>query len=98
MVKALGHDAAARSLANSTVTFNGSPLSDNSQIPGALRGYVQLAIDKGLFEAFPAQVIEIAPGQFQVLPGPRFEPATTVNRAQLGIRSAAFQQLFNTGW
>jgi serine protease AprX len=96
-IRALGHDAQARSLANSTVTANGAALSDNEQIPAALRGYVQLAIDKGLFEAFPAQVIEVAPGQFQVLPGPRFEPQTTVNRATLAVKLNSYRQLFTTG-
>jgi serine protease AprX len=55
LVKALGHDAAARGLAGTTVTVDGVALTDNAQIPAALRGYVQLAIDKGLFEAFPAR-------------------------------------------
>jgi serine protease AprX len=96
-VRALGHDAQARSLANTTVTFNGAALSDNAQIPGAFRGYVQLAIDKGLFEAFPAEVIQTAPGQFTVLPGPRFEPNTTVTRATLAAKLNSYRQLFTTG-
>ena len=96
-VRALGHDAEAKSKANSVVMFNGSPLSDNAQIPGALRGYVQLAIEKGLFEAFPAQVIQTGPGQFTVLPGPRFEPNTNIKRADLAGRLAVYQNLFNTG-
>jgi serine protease AprX len=96
-IRALGHDAAARALANSTVTANGTALADSEQIPPALRGYVQLAIDKGLFEAFPAQVVETAPGQFQALPGPRFEPATTVNRATLAVKLNSYRQLFSTG-
>ena len=97
LVKATGHDAEARALAGSDVTYQGSVLSDNSQIPTALRGYVQRAIDLGLFEAFPAQVIQIAPGQYQVVPGPRFEPATTVNRATLASKLNIFRQLFTTG-
>lgn len=96
-IRALGHDAEAKSKANTTVMFNGALLSDNAQIPAALRGYVQLAIDKGLFEAFPAQVIQTAPGQFTVLPGPRFEPNTNVKRADLAGRLAVYQGLFNTG-
>ncbi len=96
-VRGSGHDAEARALANSTVTFNGSALSDNAQIPASLRGYVQIAINKGLFEAFPAEVIQIAPGQYQVLPGPRFEPATTVTRAVLAVKLNNFNQLFTTG-
>ncbi|MFN6962179.1 MAG: S8 family serine peptidase [Pyrinomonadaceae bacterium] len=97
LIRALGHDAAARSLANTTVTFNGTALSDNAQIPGALRGYVQLAINKGLFEAFPAEVRQIGPGQYQVIPGPRFEPATTVTRATLASKLNSYRQLFTTG-
>ena len=96
-VKALGHDAQARALAGSNVTFNGTVLSDNAQIPSALRGYVQLAIDKGLFEAYPAEIVEIAPGQYQALPGPRFEPAGNITRANLAGRLIKFNQLFTTG-
>ncbi len=97
LVRALGHDAAARNLANSTVMFEGTPLSDNHEIPAALRGYVQLAIDKGLLEAFPAEVIQIGPGQYQAFPGPRFEPNTTVNRATLAIKLDKYRTLFTTG-
>ena len=96
-VKALGHDAEARSKAGTVVTSGGSPLTDSSQIPSALRGYVQVAIDRGLFEAFPAQVIQIAPGQFQAVPGPRFEPNTTVKRGTLADRLNIFNSLFTTG-
>ena len=97
LMKALGHDAAARALANTTVTSNGTALSDNAQIPGSLRGYVQIAINKGLFEVFPAEVREIAPGQFIVIPGPRFEPATTVSRAALAGKLNTYRMLFTTG-
>jgi len=97
LIKALGHDAQARALANTTVMYQGNALSDNAQIPGALRGYVQLALNKGLFEAFPAEVRQIAPGQFLVIPGPRFEPATQVTRATLAERLVKYRQLFTTG-
>jgi serine protease AprX len=96
-VKALGHDAEARALANTNVTFNGTVLSDNAQIPGALRGYVQLALANGLFEAYPAEVVQIAPGQYQVLPGPRFEPAGTLARSNFAAKLIRFNQLFTTG-
>jgi serine protease AprX len=96
-VRALGYDVQARSLANSDVTSGGTVVSDNAQIPAELRGYVQIAINKGIFEAFPAQVVETAPGQFQALPGPRFEPTTTVNRATLAIKLNSYRQLFTTG-
>jgi serine protease AprX len=97
LVKAVGHDAEARALANTTVTSNGTALSDNAQIPLSLRGYVQIAIDKGLFEAFPAEVRQVAPGQFVVVPGPRFEPATTVSRAVLARKLSTYHTLFTTG-
>lgn len=94
LVKALGHDAQAVALAGTPVTYQGTELSDDYQIPSALRGYVQVGIDDGLFEAFPAELREISPGVFQAIPGPRFEPATMVNRATLGIKLNAFQQLY----
>jgi serine protease AprX len=96
-VRALGHDVEARALANTTVTYQGTALSDNAEIPAALRGYVQLAIDKGLFEAFPAELREIAPGQFVAVPGPRFEPNTPMTRAKLAQKLATFNQAFGTG-
>lgn len=96
-IKAIGRDAEAKALANTTVTSNGTALSDNSQIPASLRGYVQLALDKGLFAAFPAEVRQIAPGQFIVVPGPRFEPSTTVNRATFAETLIKYRQLFSTG-
>jgi serine protease AprX len=97
LIKALGHDAEARALANTTVMSNGTALSDNAQIPGSLRGYVQIAIDKGLFEVFPAEVRQIAPGQFIAIPGPRFEPSTTVSRAALARKLNTYRTLFTTG-
>lgn len=96
-VKAIGRDSEAKALANTTVTSDGTPITDNSQIPGALRGYVQLALDKGLFETFPAEVRQTSPGKFVVLPGPRFEPASTVTRATLAETLIKYRQLFTTG-
>ncbi|MEJ7860460.1 MAG: S8 family serine peptidase [Pyrinomonadaceae bacterium] len=96
-VRALGHDEAARTKANTNVTINGVVVSDNSQIPGALRGYVQLAIDKGILETYEAQVIQTGPGQFTVLPGPRVEPNNTVTRATLASKLTAFKALFTSG-
>ncbi len=96
-VRALGHDEAARAKANTDVTINGVVISDNSQIPGALRGYVQLAIDKGILETYEAQVIQTGPGQFTVLPGPRVEPNNTLTRATLASKLNTFRQLFTTG-
>jgi len=82
LVRALRLDKEARAKAGSTVTSGGTPLTDNAEIPAALRGYVQVAIDHGLLQAFPAEVRQIAPGQFVAVPGPRFEPARTLKRAE----------------
>ena len=82
---------------DTTVTFGGTALTDNAQIPGSLRGYVQIAINKGLFEAFPAEVRQIAPGQFIAVPGPRFEPASAVTRATLAEKLLLYRQVFNIG-
>jgi len=96
-VRALGRDAEARALANTNVTINGVTISDNAQIPGALRGYVQLAINRGLLETYEAKVIQTAPGQFTVLPGPRAEPNNSVSRAALASKLNKFRTLFTTG-
>ncbi|MBV9210456.1 MAG: S8 family serine peptidase [Acidobacteria bacterium] len=97
LVRALGHDAEARALAGQPVMWQGSELSDDAQIPAELRGYVQIALNNGLFEAYPAQVVQVAPGQFQALPGPRFEPETTVTRATLAVKLNQYRQLFIIG-
>jgi serine protease AprX len=97
LIKALGRDREARALSNTDVLFEGVVLSDNAQIPAALRGYVQLAIDYGIFQPFPAEVIEIAPGQFEVRPGPRFEPNSVLSRGKFAIELNTFHQLFTTG-
>jgi len=96
-VKAIGRDAEARALANTTITSGGVALTDNMQVPGQLRGYVQIAIDKGIFEAYPAEVRQIAPGQFIVLPGPRFEPSEPVTRAAFASKLLLYRQVFSAG-
>lgn len=97
LVKGLGRDAEARALAGSSVTFEGAVLTDNNQIPSSMRGYVQIAINSGMFEAFPAEIRKNALGQYQVIPGPRFEPSTNVTRASLAARLTRFERLFDIG-
>ncbi len=96
-VRALGLDTEAKAKANTTVTTGGQPLTDNAQIPGALRGYVQIAIDRGLLEAFPAELRQIGPGQFQAVPGPRFEPSTVITRAAFAAKLTLFSSAFAAG-
>lgn len=67
LVRALRLDKDARAKAGTTVTSGGVALTDNADIPAALRGYVQVAIDRGLFVA---------------VPGPRFEPSRAVKRSE----------------
>ena len=82
MVRALRLDKEARQLAGTVVTTGGKPLTDNADIPSAQRGYVQLALDRGLLQAYPAEIKQIAPGQFVAVPGPRFEPSRPVKRVE----------------
>jgi serine protease AprX len=82
MVRALRLDKEAKALAGTIVTADGKALTDNAEIPAGLRGYVQLALDRGLLQAYPAEVRQIAPGQFVAVPGPRLEPSRTVRRAE----------------
>jgi serine protease AprX len=96
-VRSLGLDTEARALANSAVTSGGQPLVDNGSIPPALRGYVQIAINRGLLEAFPAEIRQIGPGQYVAVPGPRFEPNTLVTRSVLAAKLSLFAQAFAAG-
>ncbi|HYG11011.1 MAG TPA: S8 family serine peptidase [Pyrinomonadaceae bacterium] len=96
-VRGLGLDTEARALAGTNVKSGGITLSDNAQIPTALRGYVQLAIDKGFLEVYPAEIKQIAPGQFVALPGPRVEPAESFTRAALAAKVRAFAERFAAG-
>jgi serine protease AprX len=82
LVRALRLEKEAQALAGTTVTFGGEPLTDNANIPSSQRGYVQIALDRGLLQAYPAEVKQVAPGQFVAVPGPRFEPSRPVKRAE----------------
>lgn len=62
-----------------------------------LANHVQIAIDRGMLEAFPASVTQIGPGQFQAMPGPRFEPQTLVMRGVLATKLNLFVEQFRLG-
>jgi serine protease AprX len=96
-VRALGLDTEARALAGTNVTSGGATLSDNAQIPAALRGYVQIAINKGFLEVYPAEIKQIGPGQFVALPGPRVEPANNFTRSAFAAKINLFAQRFAAG-
>jgi serine protease AprX len=91
LVKALGLDAAARARAGTdvTATFNGQAVvvSDESGIPSALRGYVQLALDRGILSA----AFTSAPLAATV------SPAGTVTRSALAFAIDRYRQAFAAG-
>jgi serine protease AprX len=97
-VRALGLDSEAKAKANTPVIdpTSGQPVIDNEQIPGSLRGYVQIAIDKGFLEVYQASV-EQTPTGFIARPGPRVEPNVNINRASLAAKLNLFSQRFVAG-
>ena len=96
-VRALGLDNEAKAKAGTPVTYNGQEVIDDAQIPSALRGYAQIAIDKGFLEVYPAQIIQTGPGQFQAVPGPRVEPTTVLTRAALATKVNLFATRYVAG-
>jgi serine protease AprX len=99
-VRALGLDTEARNLAGTDVKWEGGTVTDNAQIPSALRGYVQLALDRGLLEAFPMETRQVNTGgviRVTIIPGPRVEPASGVTRAALAAKVNAFAARFAAG-
>ncbi|HVG33350.1 MAG TPA: S8 family serine peptidase [Pyrinomonadaceae bacterium] len=97
-VRALGLDAEAKAKAGSTVTdpTTGQPVIENAQIAPALRGYVQIAIDKGFLEVYQASVQQ-TPAGIVAQPGPRVEPSAAVTRAALATKLNVFVQRFVAG-
>jgi len=92
LVRALGLDPDARALAGTTVTASTGgvpvPVDDNGQIPPALRGYAQLALDLGILEA-----------TFAALPLPHasFNPSGSVTRAQMARVLTRYRAHFAAG-
>ena len=91
LVKALGLDAAALAKAGTdvTATFNGQTVvvSDESAIPSALRGYVQLALDRGILSA----AFTSAPLAATI------SPAGGVTRSSLAFAIDHYRQAFAAG-
>ena len=99
LVRALGLDAEAKAKAGTpvTVTYNGISvtLTDNAEIPSAMRGYVQIALDKGLLQAFFS--IDQGPFEFQPTLKARVKPADAATRAFMAFALDNFRQHFVTG-
>ena len=99
LVRALGLDTEAQAKAgtNVTVNYNGQTLTlaDNASIPSAMRGYVQLALDRGILQAnFTMQQ-----GQFDFTPTvtANFNPNDPISRALMAYALDHFRQRFVLG-
>ena len=99
LVRALGFDAEAKAKAGSVVTvnYNGQTiaLADNADVPSAMRGYVQLALDKGLLQAF--YTLEQGPFDFQPTLKARVKASDATTRAFMAYALDNFRQHFVAG-
>jgi serine protease AprX len=99
LVRALGLDAEAKAKTGSIVTanYNGQTiaLADNADIPSASRGYVQLALDKGLLQAFYS--LEQGPFDFQPVLKARVKANDATTRAFMAYALDNFRQRFVAG-
>jgi serine protease AprX len=99
LVRALGFDAEAKAKAGSlvTVTYSGQTLTltDNADIPAALRGYVQLALDRGILQAY----FTLEQGQFDLQPTlkARVKPLDPMTRAFMAYALDNYRQHFVAG-
>jgi serine protease AprX len=80
-----------------TVTYSGQTLTlaDNAEIPVALRGYVQFALDKGILQAS----FSLEQGVFDPQPTlkARVKPADPVTRAWLAYALDHYRQHYVAG-
>jgi serine protease AprX len=99
LVRALGLDSEARAMAGSVVTasHNGQaiPVTDNSDIPAALRGYVQLALDRGILQAYFS--LEQGPLDLQPTLKARILPEEPTTRAWTAFALDNFRKHFVAG-
>jgi serine protease AprX len=99
LVRALGLDAEAKAGAGRVVTanYNGQAiaLADSAEVPSAMRGYVQLALDKGLLQAFFS--LEQGPFDFQPTLKARVKANDPTTRAFMAYALDNFRQRFVAG-
>ncbi|HZS04741.1 MAG TPA: S8 family serine peptidase [Blastocatellia bacterium] len=99
LVRALGLDAEAKALAGSVVTasYSGQTLvlADNADIPPALRGYAQIAIDKGILQVY--FTLEQGPFDFTPTIKARLKPNNSMTRALMAYALDHFRQHFTSG-
>ncbi|HZF12645.1 MAG TPA: S8 family serine peptidase [Thermoanaerobaculia bacterium] len=99
LVKALGLDAAAAAKAGSdvTATYSGQSVvvSDEAEIPAALRGYVQLALDRGILNAFFN--LQQGPNDSQPTLSAKVLPTKSLTRSFLAFALDHYRQAFAAG-
>jgi len=99
LVRALGLDSAAQALAGTDVTvqYSGQTLvlTDESQIPSALRGYVQIALNKQILQAF--FTLTQPPNSFQPTITAQFHPNDNVTRSLMAFSLDHYRKAFAAG-
>jgi serine protease AprX len=99
LVRALGLDAEAKAKAGTpvTVTYSGQTLTltDNADIPSALRGYVQIALDKGILQAY--FTLEQGPFDLQPTLKVRVKPNDPTTRAWMAYALDHYRTRFVVG-
>jgi len=91
LVQALGFQDAARSYSGPVQVWYDDrylPIEDADQIPAELRGYVQVALDLNLMNAF----YRLEQGPFDLTPTihATFKPAQSITRAEYAVTAARF--------
>jgi serine protease AprX len=99
LVRALGLDAEAKARAGSNVTVTyGSQtltLTDNLDVPVAMRGYIQFALDKGILQAF--FTLEQGPFDLQPTLKARVRPNDPTTRAWMAYALHNYRARFEAG-
>jgi serine protease AprX len=99
LVKALGLDQAAAAKAGSdvTVTYDGQSVvvSDEAEIPPALRGYVQLALDRGILNALFS--LQQGPADPRPILSAKVLPTKSLTRSFLAFALDHYRQAFAAG-
>ena len=99
LVRALGLDSEAKAMAGSNVTVNYSgqtlTLADNADIPLAMRGYVQIALDKGILQAY--FTLEQGPFDLQPTLKARVKPSDPTTRAWMAYALSNYSARFAAG-
>jgi serine protease AprX len=99
LVRALGLDSAAQAMADSDVfvTYSGQvlQLTDQASIPAALRGYVQIALNKQILQAF--FTLQQGPNDFQPIVTAQFKPSDNVTRSLLAYALDHYRKSFVAG-